>query len=169
MKYLIDTGVFIQADRDHYPYKFCPGFWDGIIHFHKKDLIFSIDRVFDEICFGDEDWLTAWTKKTLPKNFFLKSDAGPVVKWYAQIQMWANNEPQYYPAVKAAFADETDAWIVAYAGAHNFTVVTSEIYAPAVKNRIPIPNICRAPQFKVDCINVFEMLSRLGVQLVLKT
>jgi len=112
--------------------------------------------------------LVIWAKKILPKNCFCSTDESSVIKWYADIQSWANSEPQFLPAAKAGFADETDAWIVAYAGAHNMTVVTQEVYSLAVKNRIPIPNVCKAPGFKVNCVNVFTMLSRLGVQFVAK-
>ena len=167
-RYLIDTSVFIQADKAYYSFGVCPGFWEGLIALHRQGRVLSIDRVYDEICFGDEDELTNWAKISMPSNFFAKSNAPEVVKWYGAIQTWANAEPQFFPAVKAAFADETDAWIVAYAGAYNLTVVTGEVYSATVKNKIPIPNICRAKNFQVNCIDIFAMLARLRIQFVLK-
>jgi hypothetical protein len=124
----------------------------------------SIDRVFDEICFGEEDELAIWAKSVMPKSFFNKSDDSAVVGWYAQIQMWANAQPQFTAAAKSEFADETDAWVVAYAGAYNLTVVTQEVFNAHIQRKVPIPNICKARDFKVDCIDVYQMLARLGVQ-----
>lgn len=168
IRYLIDTSVFIQAYRAYYSFGLCPGFWESLVALHNHGRVFSIDRVFDEICFGDEDELVVWAKKTMPKSCFISTDDPSVIGWYAAIQKWANSEPQFFPAVKAGFADETDAWIVAYAGAHDMTVVTQEVYSATVKNRIPIPNVCKASDFKVPCVDVFTMLSRLGVQFVAK-
>lgn len=165
-KYLIDTSVFIQAYRAYYSFKLCPGFWDSLVVLHGKGLIASIDRVFDEICFGDEDELTVWSKKMVPKPFFQKTNDPSVIGWFGQIQTWANAQPQFSPAAKSAFADETDAWIVAHAGAKNFTVVTQEVFNASIQRKIPIPNICRAAPFRVNCVDVYTMLERLGVKFV---
>jgi hypothetical protein len=43
-------------------------------------------------------------------------------------------------------------------------VVTQEIFSAYIKLRIPIPNVCKAKEFKVPCVNIFTMLSNLGVQ-----
>jgi hypothetical protein len=160
--YLIDTSVFIQAFRAYYSFALCPGFWDAMIQFHKQGRIFSLDKVLEEICFGEEDELVVWSKAA-PKGFFADTDDTSVIQWYGAIQAWANAEPQFFPAAKAAFAGETDAWIVAYAGAKNLTVVTQEVYSFNVKTRIPIPNVCKGKDFKVPCVDVFTMLTRLGV------
>lgn len=167
-RYLIDTSVFIQAHRAYYSFRLCPGFWDSLIELHKQGRVMSIDRVNDEICFGEEDELTVWAKKQMPKSFFAPSNDLSVVRWYAQIQMWANSQPQFSPAAKAEFADETDAWVVAYAGANNFTVATQEVFSPDIQRKVPIPNICKAENFKVPCVDVFTMLTRIGVQFVKK-
>jgi Domain of unknown function (DUF4411) len=78
-RYLIDTSVFIQAFRQYYSFAVCPGFWQFLVSLHKRGVICSIDKVFDEICFGDEDELTVWAKKTIPKDFFADSTAIEVV------------------------------------------------------------------------------------------
>lgn len=163
-RYLIDTSVFIQAMRAYYSFRLCPGFWDSLVALHKQDRVFSIDRVFDEICFGEEDELTIWAKSIVPKTFFKASDSPAIVSWYAQIQTWANSQPQFTPAAKSAFADETDAWLVACAGAEDLTVVTQEVFSADIQRKVPIPNICKAREFKVDCVEVFQMLARLGIR-----
>jgi len=163
-RYLIDTSVFIQAFRAYYSFSLCPGFWDSLVSLHQRGIVSSIDKVLDEICFGDEDELSVWAKTKMPKTCFPSCDDPGVIGWYAQIQSWANMEPQFSTAAKSEFADETDAWIVAYAGAKNYTVVAGEVFSYNIKRRIPIPNVCQAGNFKVPCLDVFTMLTRLGIQ-----
>jgi hypothetical protein len=165
-KYLIDTSVFIQAYRAYYSFKLCPGFWESLASLHNQGLIASIDRVFDEICFGDEDELAVWAKNTIPKSFFQSTNDSGVIGWFSQIQTWANTQPQFSLAAKSDFADETDAWIVAHAGAKNYTVVTQEVFNAHIQRKIPIPNICKANPFMVNCVDVYTMLERLGVKFV---
>jgi hypothetical protein len=166
--YLIDTSVFIQAYRAYYSFRLCPGFWESLVELHNQGRVLSIDRVLDEICYGDEDELVVWAKTVMPKKCFASTDDSEVIGWYAAIQAWANAEPQFSAAAKAEFADETDAWIVAYAGAKNLTVVTGEVWSANIKRKIPIPNVCKADSFKVNCVDVYTMLTRLGVQFVKK-
>jgi hypothetical protein len=104
----------------------------------------------------------------MPKTCFASTNDSAVIGWYAQIQSWANSESQFFDAAKAEFADETDAWIVAYAGAKNLTVVTGEVFSANIKRKIPIPNVCKAKPFQVNCIDVFTMLERLGIKFVVK-
>jgi hypothetical protein len=107
-----------------------------------------------------------WAKNTIPKSFFQPTNDSGVIGWFAQIQTWANAQPQFSLAAKSDFADETDAWIVAHAGAKNYTVVTQEVFNANIQRKIPIPNICKANSFMVNCVDVFTMLERLGVKFV---
>ena len=73
-------------------------------------------------------------------------------------------QAQFFDAAKAEFADGADGWLIAYARAEKATqLVTQEQFRPDVKRRIPITNVCR--QFKLEWIDTFEMLRRLGVSL----
>jgi len=163
-RYLIDTSVFIQAHRAYYAFNLCPGFWNSLVWFHNKGLVFSLDKVMEEICDGDEDALVKWAKSDMPKTGFVPSDDADVVAWYAKMQVWANAQSQFTAAAKSEFATEPDAWLVAYAKAKNLTLVTREEFSPNIKWRIPIPNVCKAKDFMVNCINTFTMLERLGIQ-----
>jgi hypothetical protein len=164
-RYLIDTSVFVQAYRQYYTFKVCPGFWTCLASLHRQGIVCSIDRVFDEICYGDEDELSMWAKKTMPKEFFGDSTTIEVVRWYGQIQQWAHSQTQFSPAAKSEFADaeEADAWLIAYAGAKNLTLVTQETYNAEIKRKIPIPNVCKANEFRVPVINIYDMLERCGI------
>lgn len=53
MAYLLDSNVFIQAKNLHYGFDFCPAFWDWIDSRHDDAVLFSIDRVRDELIGGD--------------------------------------------------------------------------------------------------------------------
>jgi hypothetical protein len=166
--YLLDTSVFIQAHRAYYAFNLCPGFWESLIAFHKRGLVLSIDKVLEEICYDEEDELVTWAKCSMPNTCFASTNDSAVIGWYQQIQEWANSEPQFSTAAKAEFAGETDAWVVAYAGAKNLTVVTGEVFNANIKRKIPIPNVCKAKPFKVSCVDVFTMLERLGIKFVWK-
>jgi hypothetical protein len=163
-KYLIDTSVFIQASRAYYSFSLCPGFWESLVSHHGRGLVSSIDKVLDELCFGEEDELSVWAKSSMPKTCFASTVDEAVVGWYAQIQTWANAQPQFSNAAKSEFADETDAWLVAYARAKNYTVVTQEVWSADIRRRIPIPNVCRSKDIGVGCVDVYTMLTRLGVK-----
>jgi len=46
--YILDADVLITAKNQYYAFDLCPGFWDSLIHYHKKGYINSIDRVKNE-------------------------------------------------------------------------------------------------------------------------
>ena len=75
---------------------------------------------------------------------------------------WANANERYAPAAKAEFASVADAWLIAYAKAKNYILVTDEKIAESAQRRIPIPNVCK--EFNVPYIGTFEMLRKLGVK-----
>ena len=59
MGYLLDADVFIQAKNLHYGLDFCPAFWDWLIAGNAAGLVFSIEKVGDEVeAMADE--LSAW-------------------------------------------------------------------------------------------------------------
>ncbi|HEX4350598.1 MAG TPA: DUF4411 family protein, partial [Verrucomicrobiae bacterium] len=150
--------------RTYYAFHLCPGFWDSLIWLHSKGRIFSLDKVREEICDGEGDSLIDWAKLKMPKEAFFASDDPDVIHWYGKMQEWANASVQFSDAAKAEFATVADAWLVAYAKAKNLTLVSREIFAPDIKWKIPIPNVCMAREFQVSHIDTFVMLERLGVQ-----
>ena len=78
---------------------------------------------------------------------------------------WAYNHAQFTDAAKAEFAseDNADAWLVAYALAKRYVLVTHEQFNAKVRRNIPIPNVCQ--EFSIQCVNTFQMLRTLGVRL----
>jgi hypothetical protein len=159
---LIDTSVFIQAHRTYYAFDICPGFWNSLIWLHSKGHVISLDKVKAEIFDGKEqDLLKDWANSV---NCFAVCEDPDVVFWYAKMQEWAQAQKQYLAAAKKEFAEDPDAWILAYAKAKNFTLVTQEDYRPNAKARILQPNVCNAPEFKIENTNIFKMLAKYGVK-----
>ncbi len=58
-KYLIDTNVFIEAQRLHYGLDFCPAFWIWLEQKYRAGIVASIAAVRDELLAKD-DKLAAW-------------------------------------------------------------------------------------------------------------
>ena len=63
---------------------------------------------------------------------------------------------------KADFAQVADAWLIAYARAKDCIIVTQEKFAPQMKRKIQIPNVCNA--FDVGCMDTFQLLRELRVR-----
>ena len=72
MAYLLDTDVFIQAKNLHYGFDFCPAFWAWIDAAHADGMVFSIEKVGDELKAGGDD-LATWA--TQRPALFLKPDS----------------------------------------------------------------------------------------------
>src|SRR6185369_1598626 len=90
--------------------------------------------------YGDE--LTAWVEENVPAEFFASSATAEVADAYTQLVQWVQGQAQFLPLAKAEFAQKPDAWVIAYAKAYGYSVVTHEVLAPDVRKRVPIPNVC---------------------------
>lgn len=140
-----------------------PSFWNALVKLADDSKICSIDRIQQEIITSkdDPDQLQEWTSENF-RDYFEKTDALDVLQIYAEIQQWANNSSQFTDAAKDEFARNADAWLIAYAKAKGYTLVTHEVYNPQSKKRILIPVVCEA--FGIDYVNTFEMLKELQVK-----
>ncbi|WP_284037071.1 DUF4411 family protein [Neobacillus sp. 114] len=161
--YVLDANVFINAHRDYYSFDLAPGFWDRLINLAGQNALCSIDRIQQEIISPSEtdpDELHAWSAEKFCEHFH-NTDAFDVIKEYTEIQKWALQNPRFKDAAKEEFARNADAWLVAYAKAKNYTLVTHEAYNAETRKRILIPVVCR--EFGVPYVNTFEMLRQLQV------
>ena len=140
-KYLLDTNIFIESHKQYFPFDVSPGFWQALLLHHEKKRIFSIDRVKREIDEGD-DRLTRWANESAPKGFFKRTADHSVIDWYRQMVAWVSNHSHFTDAAKAEFASVADGWVVAYAKANGFVVVTLEKYNAQVRATVKIPNVC---------------------------
>ena len=158
--YLLDTNVFITAKNLYYGLDFHPGFWDWLTQGNTEGRVFSIKKVFDEICSG-EDHLTEWAREHKDELFLdppsgLEIHLGLISEY---IKMDGFNPNDIWDFVSAA-----DYYLVGHALARNFKVVTNEIYQPT-KAAIKIPQVCK--KFRVECITPFEMLRQESTRFVL--
>ena len=49
MAYLLDADVFIRAKNLHYGLDFCPAFWEWLIQSNADGIVFSVEKVGDEV------------------------------------------------------------------------------------------------------------------------
>ena len=161
--YVLDSDVLMTAARSYYAFDLVPAFWEALVREARNGRLLSVDRVKAEIDRG-KDRLKEWVNNDF-REWFESTSADPVVAQYRLMMQWASAQSHFTDAAKAEFADtgNADPWLVAYAKATNRIVVTNETYDPNIRRRIKIPNVCKA--FGVDCVNLFEMLRALKIQL----
>ncbi len=162
MAYLIDSSSLIEAKDRVFCFDICPGFWDWLEQQNAAGNVFSIDRVFDELDKGN-DALATWIRQRR-NNFFLPVDATAFAEM-SRISQWATTAYFTQPA-QTEFLSGADPFLVAYALAHNHTVVTDEKFIQSEKKRIKIPAACH--EFQVPCISPLEMLRTERVRFVLE-
>jgi len=160
MAYLLDANVFIQAKNFHYGFDFCPAFWDWLDEANAKDVVFSVEKVGDELEAGDDE-LVDWTRERTEKLF--RPPDPEIVSALGTVSNWAVDQ-DYEPAAVHTFLRGADYYLVAGALAHGHTVVTHEV-ASASKKHIKIPNVCIG--LKITCVSPFQMLRRERAHFVL--
>jgi hypothetical protein len=160
MAYLLDANVFMQAKNLHYGLDFCPAFWDWLIQGNAANIVFSIEKVGDEIDAGNDD-LSIWAAQR-GADFFLKPEPG-ILPALATVSTWATNQ-HYEPAAVNTFLQVADYYLVAHALAHGHTLVTHEIASPSTK-KIKLPNVCIG--LGIKCMTPFEMLRHERARFIL--
>lgn len=158
--YVLDADVFIEAKKRHYPFDVVPAFWDWIDREHAAGVVFSVDKVRDELLALSDD-LSAWAQGRA--SLFVKPDA-KVVASLATISQWAIGA-SYQAAAKAQFLASGDYYLVSHSHAYGCTLVTHELPGQGSLKRIKIPDACAANG--VTCINTWQMLRAEKARFVL--
>jgi hypothetical protein len=151
MAYLLDANVFMQAKNLHYGFDFCPAFWDWLSINNSKGIVFSIEKVADEIQAGNDD-LAAWAVQR-GDAFFLRPDER-LIPALSRTSAWATSQ-SYDPAAVNTFFQVADFYLVAQALAHKHVIVTHEVWKDTVK-KVKIPNACLG--LGIKNISPFDML-----------
>lgn len=156
MAYLLDTNIFIQAKNEYYGFDLCPGFWDWLEQQNETSKVFSIAPVQGELVNGGDE-LANWAKEQGSK-FFLPFDQEASLVM-GEVSQWVQ-DGDYREDAKREFLSVADPLLVAFAKAHEYTVVTHEVFNPEQPGRrkIKIPAACHI--FNVPHIRTFEMLRR---------
>lgn len=158
--YLLDANIFITSKNAHYGFDFVPAFWDWLDHGHSARLLCNIDKIADGLkAMADE--LSTWAGGRGP--MFLQMDQASLPS-LAAVSVWANSS-NFTPAAISQFLSVGDFQLVAYAHAHDHTVVTHEKAEPKATRKIKIPDACAA--MGVPCIDPFTMLRAESVRFVL--
>ncbi len=63
MLYFLDANVLIDANRDYYPIKQVPEFWEWLQHCSKNGRTKIAREIYEEIMIGKPDNLTDWLKE----------------------------------------------------------------------------------------------------------
>ena len=158
--YVLDTNVFIEAARRYYAFDIAPPFWESLVQHAANRRIYSIDRVKQELERG-KDELATWATSQF-NNAFASTDEEDVIQSYSEVIGWVQAQEQFLDAAKADFAAVEDGWLVAYARAKGYIVVTHELPAIDARSKVPIPNVCEA--LGVSYADTFAMLRELGVR-----
>ena len=119
----------------------------------------SIKKVAEEI--KKDEPLVAWVKER-GNDFFLEEDDAMMDKLRI-VSRWAISK-EYKNEALQKFFEGADYYLIAYALAHGYVVVTHEIYSRNNK-RIKIPNVCEG--LRLCCINPYKMLRQEKVRFIL--
>ena len=157
--YVLDANIFIAAWRDNFRPALFPDLWDTIIDYCHQGMLLSIDRVLEEIKSPPD--LVRWAEFN-KDELFVSSGDSDVSLVVSDMQTWAQNAEQYFPAAKDEFARVADCWVAAYAKANGATVVTNEVLNDTIKRRIPLANVCQ--RFDIDYLNTADFFQRLGLE-----
>lgn len=160
MAYLLDADVFIRANNLHYGLDFCPAFWDWLLTSNDSGLVYSVEKVGDELRAIADD-LSAWAVDR-GDGFFLRPGPSDFPAM-AEVSAWANNQ-NYDAAAISTFLQVADYYLVAQARAGGHTVVTHEVPSASTR-KIKIPDACIGLATK--CMTPFQMLRHERARFVL--
>src|SRR5690554_900320 len=135
-RFVLDANVFIEASRRYYTFDLAPGFWQRLLRYAAMDRAVSIDRVREELRWGNDD-LAAWAERH--ESLIVTRDDPDVITAYGRTMNWGHGQHQVFASANANFAKNTDAWLVAYAIGKGMIVVTHEQLHPAAKREVYLP------------------------------
>jgi hypothetical protein len=156
--YWLDANTFIESMKGPYGFDIAPGFWAAIDRKAREGIVTSCTLVYEELLNGDDE-LVQWSRDR-KQILFVEPDEA-VQGCFRQI---ADHVNENYDRVQAdRFLAGADPWIIACAKAHGGTVVTREKRVPVGSRKAKVPNVC--DHFGVACLDVYDMLRRIGVSL----
>lgn len=163
--YLFDSDSLIAAKNSYYSPEFSIAFWDWILEGNKNNVLYTIDRVINELKAGSaDDFLTQFAKDH-EAVLGLETKNDKCLSRYGEIQVWANTvwaagkTPSKVTKALEAFAKETiaDPWLVAIASLNGFCIVSNEASAPASQTSVKLPDVAAA--FGVKVVKLHEVLT----------
>ncbi len=160
MSYLLDANVFIEAKNFHYGFDFCPAFWDWLIESNAAGVVYSIEKVGNELQ-GMSDQLASWADAR-GEGFFIPHDSS-IFPGLLAVYDWVQGQG-YQPSAVSGFFQVADYYLVAQAYVGGHVVITREV-ASGSKKKVKIPDVCIG--LHVRCMSPFEMLRRERARFIL--
>ena len=163
MRYLLDTNIFIESHKTYYNMNVFPCFWAKLIDLAQQGVVYTLDKVQQEIMAVGDNIVTTWFKANFPKGSILPVDDSTFAAYQKVVNNVSSRNWYYTPAL-AAFANQekADAFLCAYAMSHlDFAVVSFEKSNPERKNKVMLPDVCSMEG--VGCSHVIQMFLDLGV------
>lgn len=163
-KYLFDSNCLLEAQNFYYNPEFSEAFWEWVLIANENGVLFTIDKVVNELLVK-KDYLHDYIHQHHDK-LALKSDVDESVAKYGELQVWARTvwtlQKDVRLATKAleefANIDKADCWLIAYASAYGFEIITNETPAPTKVSKVKIPDAANA--FGVKTVRLHEVLSK---------
>ncbi len=159
-KYLFDSNTFFQSKNREYRFEFASEFWDWIVTAHKHQMVYSVQKVLDDINAGSNTCPAKAWAANLPAGFFLPDTKDTaVMKNYATVMQWGAVQTHYTAKARIDFADpkDADAFLIASAMGSGMVICTHETSDPVCRRRIPLPDA--ATVFGVKTIHIFDVLT----------
>lgn len=159
--YWLDSDVMIQAHRFHYAFDIAPGFWDGLERAIERNVLCSPQQVYDEILDGGEtDELERWARRMKELGFFCDPSEN-VQTLFGRVSQYVVDN--WDPHHSSPFLSGADPWLIAHALDAGTKICAHEVAAGPTSHKVKIPDVCQ--YFGVECIQVFELLRDLKLQL----
>ena len=154
--YLLDTNVLIDANRDYYPLRRVPEFWDWLIDRATKQQVKIPLEMYEEILAGKDDELTCWLKDNRDALLLDENVDETLVARVTDLG--------YAPDLSDEEVERIgrDPFLIAHALGNpaQRTVVTTEVSKPS-KGRANrhIPDVC--DDLDVLCCNTYQFIKVL--------
>jgi hypothetical protein len=160
--FLLDSNIFIEANRVTYPLEVFPGFWEWLDQQNKAGIVKSIRPIYEELVAGDDE-LAEWVKKRNSQAWFLNVDDDETQLAYAEIvNLVMAQDKKYKEAVRTDFLGVADPWLIAKAMTLNAQIVTHESNDTNNKKKVLIPVV--ASFFNVKTISTMDLMRLTGVR-----
>ncbi len=142
MRFIIDSNVFIDAKNKYYGFDVCPGFWKWLLVKHEEGLLFSIDKVKNDINQGN-DTLQKWIQFETPQGFFLGTES---ITNFELNEIRTKLEQADIRHDKSNKIDDfmgcSDPYLIAYARMTDYGIITLEKGGINHREKIKIPGVC---------------------------
>ena len=160
MLFLLDANVLIDANRDYYPLKRVPEFWEWLVYVATRGQVKVPIEIFEEVAEGlvRKDKLAKWAKQKKVRDAILLDEEvdGALVARVTDAGYARDLTDDEVENVGR------DPFLIAHAliSPRDRYVVTTEVSKPSRKraNR-HIPDVCS--QFGITSINTFELVRQL--------